>query len=204
MVEVTPYVSPCRKQEKSSEKKLHLRISKPRTDTAQNVAEALSHCSTVSTPDIVGVLTGLREYIIMALAQGRSIHLDGLGRIRLIPQFTKPVYEGDKFRNEDISTKTVQFLPDRDFIKAVRFKTHYHAGDLHQVRDVTVGDVKKFCEEWFAEHDVLITTELMHGLQLKRGRARLLLNALVEQKVLSKKRYGSILQFSPYVEGAED
>ena len=197
MVKVTPFISPCRKEEKPSSKKLHLRISNPHTDTAKDVAEALSHSTTLTPSDISGVLSALQDYIVNALAQGRNIHLDKLGRISLIPEFTRPVYEGDKFRNEDISTKTVQFLPDREFIKAVRFNTKYQATALHQSGHVTPEEAKAFCDEWFTQHDLLITTDLMNGLNLKRGKARLLLLALVERNVLARRKYGSIVQYIP-------
>ena len=197
MVKVTPYVSPCRKDETPVNKKLHLRVNNPHTDTAEEVAHVLSHSTTLTPADISGVLSALRSYIIDALAQGRNIQLEKIGRISLIPEFTRPVYEGDKFRNEDISTKTVQFLPDREFIKAVRFFTKYQATALHESGHVTPDEVKAFCNEWFASHEVLITTDLMRGMNLRRGKARELLLVLVEQGELARSKYGNVVQFRP-------
>ena len=195
MVEVTPYVSPCNKEEEGKVKKLHLRISKPHTVSTEEVAEELSHSTTLTPTEVAGVLTALHGYIIHALGEGRSVNLAGLGRISLIPHFKKPVYEGDKFRNEDVGTKGVQFLPDRKFIDKVRYNTLYRAGKLHKAKDVTLEEARAFCEEWFEEHEVLITADLMRGLEVKRGKARSLLNALVAEGMMEKKRYGSIMQF---------
>ncbi len=195
MVEVTPYVSPCNKEEEGKVKKLHLRISKPHTISTEEMAHELSHSSTLTPTEVAGVLTALHDYVIHALGEGRSVHLAGLGRIGLIPHFKRPVYEGEKFRNEDIGTKGVQFLPDKKFIDKVRYNTLYHAGKLNKAKNVTVAEARAFCEGWFEEHEVLITADLMQGLEVKRGKARSLLNALVEEGMMEKKRYGSILQF---------
>ena len=195
MVKVTPYVSPCRKEEEPSTKKLHLRITKPATDTMDDVAEAISHSTTVTKTDIAAVLSGLREHIVSALSEGRSIHLENLGRISLIPYFTRPVHENEKFRNKDISTKGVQFLPDREFIKEVRHKTQYQAEALYKPKDITLEEVMAFCSEWFAEHEVMLCSDLMHGLSLKRGKADRLLTALVEKSELVRQKYGNIVQY---------
>ena len=195
MVKVTPYVSPCRKQEDPSYKKLHLRISRPRTETTETVAEKLEHGTGLTKTDIVSVLTGLRDHIIAALSEGCSVQLDGLGRISLIPHFTKPVYEGDKISNRDIGTKGVQFLPDREMIKKVRFITRYEAEGLHRPKDVTPEEALAFCEEWFAGHEVLLTTDMMAALEINRPKAQRLLKAFVEQGVLTVRRFGTFMQY---------
>ena len=195
MIEVTPYISPCRKGEDPTSKKLHLRVSKPSTDTPEDVVKGLEHSTTATAADIRAVLSGLRDYIINALSQGRSVQLEGLGRISAIPHFTKAVLPNEKFRNADIETKAVQFLPEREFLKAVRHQTRYHAGPMHMAKDATVDDALLFCKEWLAGHDVLIAADLMRELQIGRSRASRLLRELVRCNELVGKKYGAVVQY---------
>lgn len=195
MVKVTPYVSPCNKEEKGKVKKLHLRISRPRTETTETVAKKLEHSTGLTQTDIVSVLNGLSSYIAQALSEGCSIQLDGLGRISLIPHFTRPVYEGEKIRNRDIGTKGVQFLPDCEMIRKVRFITRYEAEGLHRPKEVTPEEALAFCEEWFAGHEVLLTTDMMAALEINRPKAQRLLKSFVAEGVLTVRRFGTFMQY---------
>lgn len=195
MVKVTPYISPCRKGEDPSTKKLHLRVSKPSTDTTEDLAEKITHDTALTKTEIVGVLVSLRRYIVEALGEGRSIHLDDLGRLSLIPHFTKDVRMGDKFRNEDISTKGIQFLPDADLLKEVRFKTHYQAGPMHQAKETTLDEAMRFCEEWLAEHEVITARDMANGMKINISKAHRLLAELVREEKLVAEKYGVIKQY---------
>lgn len=195
MVEVTPYFSPCGKQEDPKKKKLHLRINKPATYTTKEMANDLAHSTTLTEAEIAGALTAMRHYILKAFTEGRSVRLDGIGRFSAIPYFIKPVYGNEKFRNKDIGTKGVQFLVDSDFMKEIRHETHYHAGSLHRVKSVGLDEAIAFCEKWFEEHDVLITTDMMHVMQINRTKAQRLLIALVDSNLLSMKKYGQVKQY---------
>lgn len=195
MIEVTPYISPCTKQEDPSTKKLHLRITKPVTYTTHDVAQSLSHSSTYTPADVHGLVSALRDYIIDALSQGHSVQLDGLGRFSAIPHFTKDVLPNEKFRNADIETKAVQFKPERDFLMTVRHLSKYHAGELHQTKNISLAEVMLFCQEWFTTHEVLITTDLMRELQLKRSRAGRMLRELVRRNKLTASKYGTVVQY---------
>ena len=195
MVKVTPYISPCRKGEDPSTKKLHLRVSKPATDTTAVLAEKITHDTALTKTEIVSVLVTLRHYIVEALGEGRSIHLDELGRFSLIPHFTKDVRAGDKFRNEDISTKGIQFLPDADLLKEVRFKTHYQADPMHQAKETTLDEAMLFCESWLAEHEVIIARDLERGMMINKTKAHRLLAELAKQGRLVVQKYGVIKQY---------
>ena len=79
----------------------------------ETLAKSLAKISTVSNSDVQAVLGDIAEVVYMYLAQGKSVHIKGLGYFRYVLD-TKGVENLEDFDfKKQVKAVRVQFIPER-------------------------------------------------------------------------------------------
>lgn len=91
--------------------KYYGRISGRKQVNFRQIANTLSHRTTMSTADVAAAVEGFREIIVEELMAGNNVKLDGLGIFSLSVR-TEPVDEPSKLNNTHIRDVKIHFRPD--------------------------------------------------------------------------------------------
>ena len=92
--------------------------------TFKELAEDIQFATTVTHPDVVAVLTAMKEYIKKHLLQGQRIIMDELGSLQVNMQskcFAQSVIPSDSFDPYSFIKKVgIRFRPEADLLKYIR------------------------------------------------------------------------------------
>jgi len=138
----------------------------------------------------VGTLLVLRDAIEQMIADGCSIHLDGIGTFT--PKVsaditTRADRQGrQRLHTTNLKVTGIDFQPDEGLLDDIN--SHAQFEWVAGVRTTPVSDeeLRAVIDRHFAKHDTLTRAELMEALNISKDRARLFLNKLVADGTLRK------------------
>ena len=107
------YENPKSPEQQGEENTLHPRLRlNGKVSTAQLRARIQKHCTLTET-DVVAVLDALSRAMGEELAEGKQVHLDGIGFFRPNLVSTGPVTEKTKRKNTKVRLKGIVYRPDQ-------------------------------------------------------------------------------------------
>ena len=147
------YENPQTSERPGEENTLHPRLRlNGKVSTAQLRARIQKHCTLTET-DVVAVLDALSRAMGEELADGKQVHLDGIGFFRPNLVSTEPVTEKTKRKNTKVKLKGIVFRPDQALVdevgkvKVQRTRFPFHSSKL------TDEEIDALLTEYFATHD---------------------------------------------------
>ena len=123
-----------------------------KVSTAQLRARIQKHCTLTET-DVVAVLDALSRAMGEELAEGKQVHLDGIGFFRPNLVSTGPVTEKTKRKNTKVRLKGIVYRPDQLLmdevgkVKVQRTRFSFHSSKL------TDEEIDALLTEFFTTHD---------------------------------------------------
>ena len=147
------YENPKTSEQQGEENMLHPRLRlNGKVSTAQLRARIQKYCTLTET-DVIAVLDALSHAMGEELAEGRQVHLDGIGFFRPNLVSTEPVTEKTKRKNTKVRLKGIVYRPDRLLmdevgkVKVQRTRFSFHSSKL------TDEEIDALLTEFFTTHD---------------------------------------------------
>ena len=107
------YENPKSPEQQGEENTLHPRLRlNGKVSTAQLRARIQKHCTLTET-DVVAVLDALSRAMGEELAEGKQVHLDGIGYFHPVLTSTEPVTAATKRKTTKIKLKGIKFRADQ-------------------------------------------------------------------------------------------
>lgn len=131
----------------------------------------IERATSLTLADLVGVLEALKTEMLDQLALGNRVYLDGIGYFSL--SVGGEVYEdprSHRFRLRNPAVRTVNFRPEKSFLKAMSgadFENATYQSALHSVP--TPEEVEAALATLFAEQSFITTGDLRGQLHLSRS-----------------------------------
>lgn len=149
------YENPQPSGRKEEEKALHPRLRlNGKVTTAQLRARIQKYCTLTET-DVAAVLDALSHFMGEELAEGKQVHLDGIGFFRPNLVATEPVTKETKRKSTKVKLKNIVYKADRTLLEEVgnvdvkRTRFVFHSQRLSEE------DMDELLKEYFATHDYL-------------------------------------------------
>lgn len=147
------YENPKSSEQQGEKKTLHPRLRlNGKVNTKQLRARIQKYCTLTET-DVIAVLDALSHAMGEELAEGRQVHLDGIGFFRPNLVSTEPVTEETKRKNTKVKLKGIVYRPDQLLMKEVgdvkvqRTRFSFHSDKL------TNEEIDALLAEYFTTHD---------------------------------------------------
>ena len=113
------YENPQSSEQQGEENALHPRLRlNGKMSTAQLRARIQKRCTLTET-DVIAVLDALSHAMGEELADGKQVHLDGIGFFRPNLVSTEPVTEKTKYKNTKVKLKGIVYRPDQALLDEV-------------------------------------------------------------------------------------
>ena len=150
------YENPQSSEQQGEENALHPRLRlNGKMSTAQLRARIQKRCTLTET-DVIAVLDALSHAMGEELADGKQVHLDGIGFFRPNLVSTEPVTEKTKYKNTKVKLKGIVYRPDQALLDEVgRIKVQRTKFPFHSAR-LTVGEIDALLTEYFVTHDFVL------------------------------------------------
>lgn len=119
------YELPEPKDKQREEKILHPRIRLNGSTTTAELRRRIQERSSLTATDVSAVLDALSRLMGEDLAEGRQVHLDGIGYFRPVLTSTEPVTAATKRKSTKVKLKGIKFRADqalKNGIGAIRVK----------------------------------------------------------------------------------
>lgn len=164
------YENPVPK-EKPDEKKIHARITfNGRVGTDEIRSMIQGRCSLTET-DVSAVLDALSHVMGHELAEGRQVHLDGIGYFHPTLMCTEDVTEETKRKNTKVKLKSIRFRADQALkneignVKLVNIKHAEHSDKLSNV------EIDMKLKAYFADHQLMTRSDFQHVCGFLKSKA---------------------------------
>lgn len=146
------YENPKSPEQQGEENTLHPRLRlNGKVSTAQLRARIQKHCTLTET-DVVAVLDALSRAMGEELAEGKQVHLDGIGFFRPNLVSTGPVTEKTKRKNTKVRLKGIVYRPDQLLmdevgkVKVQRTRFSFHSSKLDEEIDALLTEYFTTCD----------------------------------------------------------
>lgn len=175
------YENPKNTEQQDEKTLLHPRLRMNGTvSTKQLRARIQKHC-TVTETDVVAVLDALSHALGEELAEGRQVHLDGIGFFRPNLTTTEPVTAETKRKTTKVKLKGIVYRPDRALVdevgkvKVMRTRFPFHSSRLSDE------EIDALLEEYFTTHEFIQRKSFQFLCRMAQTTANRYLHRLCEE-----------------------
>ena len=153
------YENPVAPNQSQEETKLHARITlngKKGTDRLRRKIQ--ERCSLTET-DVSAVLDALSHAMGEELAEGRQVHLDGIGYFHPTLTCTEEIKEDTKRKNTKVRLKGIKFRADQELrseIGNVKLKNIKHNGHSNKLSDE---EIDSRLTIYFSQHHMMTRSD---------------------------------------------
>lgn len=153
------YENPVAPNQSQEETKLHARITlNGKTGTDRLRRKIQERCSLTET-DVSAVLDALSHAMGEELAEGRQIHLDGIGYFHPTLTCTEEIKEDTKRKNTKVRLKGIKFRADQELrseIGNVKLKNIKHNGHSNKLSDE---EIDSRLTIYFSQHHMMTRSD---------------------------------------------
>ena len=149
------YENPQSSEQQGEENALHPRLRlNGKMSTAQLRARIQKRCTLTET-DVIAVLDALSHAMGEELADGKQVHLDGIGYFYPTLTATEEIAADTPRRNMKIKLKAIRFRSDQKLknsiglIKVKQLKKNFHSSKLSEV------EIDMLLKEYFSTHQMM-------------------------------------------------
>lgn len=155
----------------------HARVVLRGTVTTRDIARRVAQRCTIKEADLIGALSEVARILQQDMAQGYSVHLDGIGSFR-ISASSPAVRTTREIRAESIRVKGVVFTPEKRLLGALKTTQFEKAPYSNRSADISEVEIDLRLTDYFHEHAYITTVEmrrlcgLSYATALRRLQAR--------------------------------
>ncbi|MBR2360395.1 MAG: HU family DNA-binding protein [Bacteroidaceae bacterium] len=173
------YESPAIKGKEG--KSYHPRVVTFGKVTTEKLAQEIQYESSLTRADVKAVLTSLADKLADHLADGRKIHLEGIGYLSVSLRCDKEIHNHEDMKRAPVAFKAVNFRADEELKKKLRrAKMERSTIRLHSMT-LTNEEIDAKLAEHFATHDTITRRQLQHLCLLRESTALRHIHRLVEE-----------------------
>lgn len=157
--------------DKPEEKKYHARtLNNGRIDTKEIREEIQMSCSLTET-DVSAVLDALSHIMGKELANGKQVHLDGIGYFRPTLTCTEEITEKTVRRNSKVRLKSIRFRADQKLKNAIGPVKMEHSKYGNHSRRLTEMEIDLRLKKYFSTHNILLRRDFQDVCGMVRSTA---------------------------------
>ena len=174
------YEDPRPSDKQQGKRTLHPRIRYNGTIGTDLVRQRIQERCSLTETDVTAVLDALSHILGEELADGKQVHLDGIGYFQITLQATEPVHSLTT-RADKVKLKSINFQADRD-LKSLCMSTHLRRSKYKpHSASLSEEEIDKKLTAYFATHPVLTRsnmqslcsfTQSMASRQIRRLKAK--------------------------------
>lgn len=160
---------------------IHARITLNGNVGTDELRRKIQMRSSLTETDVSAVLDALSHVMGEELAEGRQVHLDGIGYFHPTLKCDKGITHDTKRKNEKVKLKGIKFRADqalKNEVGRVKLKNFGHGGHSGKLSDVEV-DMR--LREYFAEHQLMTRADFQRVCGFMRTKAMQHLKRLREE-----------------------
>jgi predicted histone-like DNA-binding protein len=177
------YDTPVPSSEKENERKLHARITINGSFSAKQVREEIQYATSLTEGDVTAALAALSRVLARQLADGKQVHLEGIGYFypTLKCKGTVTADMNLRQRNRQVQFKGIKFRADQTLkndLGFVRLHHYRHDGHSDKLSDVEI-DLR--LHKYFATHKVMTRIHMQSACGFMPWKAKKELHRLVEE-----------------------
>ena len=165
------YENPVAPNQPQEETKLHARITlNGKTGTDRLRRKIQERCSLTET-DVSAVLDALSHAMGEELAEGRQVHLDGIGYFHPTLVCTEEIKEDTKRKNTKVRLKGIRFRADQDLrseIGNVKLKNIKHNGHSNKLSDE---EIDRRLTIYFSQHHMMTRSDFQRIFGMMKSTA---------------------------------
>ena len=165
------YENPVAPNQPQEETKLHARITlNGKTGTDRLRRKIQERCSLTET-DVSAVLDALSHAMGEELAEGRQVHLDGIGYFHPTLVCTEEIKEDTKRKNTKVRLKGIKFRADQELrseIGNVKLKNIKHNGHSNKLSDE---EIDRRLTIYFSQHHMMTRSDFQRVCGMMKSTA---------------------------------
>ena len=167
---------------------LYPRVRMNGTTTTAQLQRQIEEACSLTEGDVAAVLSALSHYVGKALAEGRQVQLDGIGRLSPVLGCTEPVTPETRQKSSKVRLKSIRFTPDKK-LRGSMGALRVEPLNLSQPTRVRLTDeqIEQRIRTYLQEHDFLTRATLQSLCHLSRTTAVRHLNRLCASGFLHNK-----------------
>lgn len=176
---------------------VHPRLVDPPSFSTDNLISQQTAATTLTRADITATLSAFSEYLEQQLSVGGSVHLNGIGTFRVVPQFKTKKYEGDRITGKDVTFKRIVFTPTRAMMARLRHNLTFEHREGRHSDKVNETQVVMILREYFQLKDNFTMREFERLCNVTHAQAHRLVKGLMAKERLTRRRVGSAFLYEP-------
>ena len=179
------------------EKKYHVRLNKRPIVTVKEISEYLEHACTLTSADIAGVLSGLRDMIVSSLAKGQAVNLADICKIEPV----LGVMEGEctgREKGDEVTLKAIRMRAFKVLENDVRKKLYPRARrkGKHSAK-LSKDQLYAKMTEFLKDSESITRKDLVENYGLTNYMARKYIMQFVEEGALRRPRNTNDSEYRP-------
>ena len=175
----------------------HLRINNNQVIDLHALAERLQKSTTAKLPDIMAVVTGIRQIMVDELSSGNTVTIDGICKLEPILGVADGFCKGNE-RGNSVQLKTVRTHAVKSLIDDVRAQlkpcSHQRANHSSSVSEI---EAYGWLTEYFQTNDYITCSQVKEGLGITRYMATKYLKKFVDEGKLRRPVNGGASIYTP-------
>ena len=165
------YENPTPKDKQQEEKTLHPRILLNGSTTTDELRRRIQIRCSLTETDVTAVLDALSHVMGEDLADGRQVHLDGIGYFHPVLTCTESVTHDTKRKSTKVKLKAIKFRADQELKNQVgNIKVHPLKLNKFPQR-LTEAEVEKRLKNYFSNHNFMTRVDFQTLCGMARSTA---------------------------------
>lgn len=167
--------------ESKNEKNYHPRAVTFGKVTTEQLAQEIQYESSLTRADVKAVLTSLADKLAKHLADGRKIHLEGIGYLNVSLQCKKDIHNAEEMKHAPVAFKAVNFRADEALKKKLRCAKMVRSSIRQHSMPLSNEQIDTKLAEHFATHTTITRRQFQHLCLLRDCTAHRQIRRLVEE-----------------------
>lgn len=176
-------------QPKDSDKEsYHARLVVKESVTTEKLVATIANRCSLQKGDVLSAIVGLADLLQEKLADGCSVHLDGIGSFR-IKAVSPSVRSVNEIRAESIRCGGVVYTPEKKLLRELAGTEFERVRFSRRSKELTDIEIDRLLADYFQDHNCITTREFAQLCGLRPGTALRRLQNRVEQGRLTHPSY---------------
>jgi predicted histone-like DNA-binding protein len=155
------------------ENKLYPRITTNGWITTKEIKKRIHQSCSLTEGDVTAAISALSDIIAYELADGRQVHIEGIGYFYPTLTTSKPVTSDMTIRQRSrfVELKAIKFKPDKEMTRKIgipNFRYYRHVGHSDKLSEVEI-DIR--LKEYFSTRRVMTRNDFQRICGFKRTKA---------------------------------